>query len=80
MTYRESRYITCGRSASSVGIESDERDLGSQQMTIQGRRRSGRWRFKSVAATTDLDNGDVNPSESGRAKSRDINETKREYC
>ena len=52
-TYRERRYMTCGRNASAVGIESDERDLGSHPTTIHGSSRSGRDWFNRVADTAD---------------------------
>lgn len=56
-----------------VSVDSD---FGSQPMTIQGRRRSGRWRFKSVAVTTDCDSGEPSPSESGRDRRREVTDVK----
>lgn len=73
-TYRDNRYITCGRSESAVGMVSVASDFGSQPMTTQGRRRSDRYRFKSVAVTADCDRGDVIPSESGKDSRREVTE------
>ena len=62
--------MTCGRTASAVGIDSDERALGNHPITIHGGSTLERYWFSNVADTAEWTRGAESPSESGIARSR----------